>query len=122
MKVLNRVAMLNMGLILISHAKEKDIDTRLGKIKKNVPNLPDSAAKPILGLVDMILYGDFQTVFNEDKKPISRKRVIRTKPSEIYEAGDRTGRLPDTIDFSYEALVKAYNGDKVDVEDPSDEE
>jgi len=31
----------------------------------------------------------------------SIRRVIRTKPSLYYEAGDRTGRLPETIDLDF---------------------
>jgi len=38
-------------------------------------------------------------------------RVIRTKPNAVYEAGDRTGRLPATLPLNYETFVKAYYGD-----------
>jgi hypothetical protein len=35
--------------------------------------------------------------------------VIRTKPSLFYEAGDRTGRLPETLDLDFGSFLEAFN-------------
>ena len=35
--------------------------------------------------------------------------MIRTKPSLYYEAGDRTGRLPATLDLDFGKFIEAYN-------------
>ena len=35
-------------------------------------------------------------------------RVMRTKPHPTYEAGDRTGRLPEQLPLDYDAFVKAF--------------
>jgi hypothetical protein len=37
------------------------------------------------------------------------RRVIRTKPSLYYEAGDRTGRLPETLDLDFSKFYAAFN-------------
>ena len=37
------------------------------------------------------------------------RRVIRTKPSLYYEAGDRTGRMPETIDLDFRKFLDAFN-------------
>ena len=37
------------------------------------------------------------------------RRVIRTKPSLYYEAGDRTGRLPETLDLDFTKFLEAFN-------------
>ena len=34
---------------------------------------------------------------------------MHTKPSPHYEAGDRTGRLPDTIDLDFSKFIEAFN-------------
>jgi hypothetical protein len=34
---------------------------------------------------------------------------MRTKPSQYYEAGDRTKRLPEVIELDYNAFLKAFN-------------
>jgi hypothetical protein len=107
-RVLNKLAFMPYGLYLVSHSQETEVETRTGKYTKIVPTLPEKARKIVLGLVDMILYCDIETASGSDGKVIGR-RVMRTKPSLYYEAGDRTGRLPDIIDLDYARFIQAYN-------------
>jgi len=60
-RVLTRLASLPYGLVLISHAQDKTIETRTGEYTKTQPSLPDRARNVVLGLVDMILYCDTVT-------------------------------------------------------------
>jgi hypothetical protein len=54
--------------------------------------LPDRARNVVLGLFDIILYGD--SVSRKDAAGnLVVDRVLRTKPHSTYEAGDRTGHL-----------------------------
>lgn len=107
-RVLTKLAFLPYGLFLISHSQEIEIETRTGKYTKIVPTLPEKTRKVVLGMVDMILYCDIEAVPGPDNKVIAH-RVMRTKPSIYYEAGDRTGRLPDVIDLDYEKFIEAFN-------------
>jgi hypothetical protein len=107
-RVLTKLAHMPYGLFLISHSQESQVETRTGNITRIVPTLPEKARKIVLGLVDMILYFDVETVVGGDGRPTYR-RVIRTKPHPNYEAGDRTGRLPDVIDLDYDKFVEAFN-------------
>jgi hypothetical protein len=34
---------------------------------------------------------------------------MRTKPSPSYDAGDRTGRLPEVIPLDFTSFMKAFN-------------
>lgn len=106
-RVLTKLAFLPYGLFLISHAQEREIETRTGKFRRFEPTLPDRVRKLVLGMVDLILYCDLETISGEDGRPASR-RVMRTKPSPLYDAGDRTGCLPETIPLNYEAFVEAF--------------
>ena len=106
-RVLNRLALLPYGLFLVSHSQEKEIETRTGKYIKVVPTLPDKARQIVLGMVDVILFGDLEQTADADGKPAFR-RVLRTKPSTRYEAGDRTGRLPDVLDLDFAAFAAAF--------------
>jgi hypothetical protein len=106
-RVLNKLALLPYGLFLVSHSQDKEIETRTGKFTKVVPTLPDKARKLVLGLVDIILFCDFEPTTGLDGKPTYR-RVLRTKPSATYEAGDRTGRLPEVIELDFAAFVAAF--------------
>jgi hypothetical protein len=108
-RVLNKLALLPYGLFLVSHAMEKEMETRTGKVTKIVPTLPDKARKIVLGMADMVLYFDLEATTGADGKPAIR-RVIRTKPNSQYEAGDRTGRLPDVIEMDYSKFLEAFAG------------
>ena len=108
-RVLNKLALLPYGLFLISHAQEREFETRTGKVMRVVPTLPDKARKVVLGMADMVLFCDLDTAPGADGKPVVR-RVMRTKPSAAYEAGDRTGRLPETIDLDYRKFLDAFAG------------
>jgi hypothetical protein len=92
-----------VGLCMISHSEEKEIKVK-GKQEtetKITHTLPPKARKLIAGMADMILYMEVEP---------DGRRVIRTKPTTIYEAGDRTGKLPETLPLNYDAFVKAYYG------------
>jgi hypothetical protein len=107
-RVLTRLASLPYGLVLISHAQDKTIETRTGEYTKTQPSLPDRARNVVLGLVDMILYCD--AVPRKDAAGnVTVERVMRTKPHPTYEAGDRTGRLPDILPLEYDAFVKSFS-------------
>jgi len=108
-RVLTKLAFLPYGLFLVSHSQEKEIETRTGKYIRIIPTLPDKARKIVLGMVDLILFCDLEVTSDESGKPVYR-RVMRTKPSPHYEAGDRTGRLPDTIDLNFQAFIKPPQG------------
>ncbi len=107
-RVLNKLAFLPYGLILISHSQEKEIETRTGKHTRIVPTLPDKARKLVTGLVDLILFCDLEMKPGDDGKP-AWQRVMRTKPSPNYDAGDRTGRLPEVIPLDFPTFIKDFS-------------
>ncbi|MEN6521138.1 MAG: ATP-binding protein [Armatimonadota bacterium] len=112
-RVLNKLAFMPYGLFLVSHSQNIEVETRTGKYTKTVPTLPEKARKIVLGLVDMILYCDIESTPGPDNRVIAR-RVMRTKPSLYYEAGDRTGRLPEVIDLDFERFSQAFNASSGD--------
>jgi len=113
-RVLTKLAFLPYGLFLISHAKEIEVDSRTGKYMRVVPTLPDKARKIVLGMADMVLFCDLEVVTGDNGEQ-SMRRVIRTKPSLYYEAGDRTGRLPETLDLDFGKFKECYNAATVTV-------
>ena len=117
-RVLNKLSLLPYGLILISHSQEKELETRTGKLTRIVPTLPEKARKIVLGMVDMILFCDLEVTKDAEGKPVHR-RVIRTKPNVNYEAGDRTGRLPEVIDLDFAKFLQAFGGTPVVVPTPA---
>ena len=60
-----------------------------------------------LGMADIVLFCHLEAQTGPNGEPLVR-RVIRTKPSVYFEAGDRTGRLPETLDLDYTKFVEAF--------------
>jgi len=118
-RVLNKLSMLPYGLVMISHADTQEIETRVGKRNKVVPSLKDKPRKLILGMTDIILYCDMESGADSEKTPFSR-RIMHTQPSPFYEAGDRTGRLPDVIDLDFTKFLQAFNQDKAGGQEKTD--
>ena len=107
-RVLSKLAHLPYGLILISHSQDRDLETRTGTVTRTLPTLSESFRQIVIGLVDLILYCDVQSEQDENGGRRLR-RVIRTKPSPNYDAGDRFGCLPDVLDLDFAAFEKAFN-------------
>lgn len=106
-RYLTRLGALNLGVVLLSHTVTETVETRTGELLKAVPNLPEKARRPLLGMMDLILYGDFEIEPRGGDRLV--KQVLRTKPHPAWEAGDRSAKLPPTIPVDYDALVKAFN-------------
>ena len=106
-RVMTKLAALPYGLFLISHAVEREIESRTGKYHKTMPTLPEGARKILLGMIDLALFADLETVTDKDGAA-SCRRVLRTKPDKHFEAGDRTGKLPDPLPLNFKAFKDAF--------------
>jgi hypothetical protein len=108
-RVLTKLAAMPQGLILISHSKVQEVKHKTGKYDKTVPTTGGS--KVVLGLMDLVLMVEVESVQSEDG--IRHRRVIHTKPTATYDAGDRTARLPATLPLDYHAFIDAFNNPPV---------
>ena len=88
MRPLNKLAASPYGLILISHSRSVEITTRTAKITKQMPTLQNYIWTQIEAFVDIIIY--YNSEVDADGY---EHRYLRTKPSENWIAGDRTGKL-----------------------------
>ena len=112
-KQVNRLIAAGYAVYFTSHAERKEVevdqvtnpygafrsDQMSGKRDMIVPTASKRVRKFILGLSDLILY------FEMDK---TQARVIRCQPTLYYEAGDRSGRLGQTLPLSYDAVIEKY--------------
>lgn len=105
-RYLTRLGSLNMGVVLLSHTVQETIHGRNGEYQKAVPNVPEKHRRPILGMMDLILYGDMDR--EKQGESYIAKRVMRTKPHPHWEAGDRSGTLPAELPLDWKALADAF--------------
>ena len=71
------------------------------KTTKFTPDLPKTTGRLINQLSNMILHMAY-VEHSRKSEELGVLRCIYTKPSEIRDAGDQTGRLPDEIKFRSE--------------------
>lgn len=101
-RAITKLSLLPCGLVFICHADLLEIKTRTVSINKLVPNLPKQASELITTMSDFIFLCDIEESGFE--------RFIRTKPSESWVAGDRTGKLPQTLPMDFVEIQKALDG------------
>lgn len=106
-RVLTRLASLPHGLVLISHAVDKTVQTRTGEYTKTIPTLPERARGVVMGLVDMILFVDIVAA-KDEKGNLIQRRVLHTRPHVNFEAGDRTGRMPETLALDFGEFQRVF--------------
>jgi hypothetical protein len=107
-RALTKLSMLPYGLVLISHSVVREITTRTGKHDRVIPSFKEREQGKLLGMADFVLLADLLTTPGPDGKPETR-RVIRTKTSESWVSGDRTGRLPDPLPLDFGAFKSAFD-------------
>jgi hypothetical protein len=112
LRALTKLSLLPYGLVMISHAQLKEIKSRTGKVDKAVPTLTGGGRDVVLNMADIILYAEIVERKVKDGEGTEEVRILRTKPSEKWEAGDRTGRLPEVLPLDFQAFKKAFEGEK----------
>lgn len=99
---LRKILQMNYGLVIISHDKDKVFKDESGQeYNKIVPTLDNRAALVCERTCDIIGYA--RTVNTEEGQ--QTRLFIRGTPR--FEAGSRFRYTPDSIEFSYDALVNA---------------
>lgn len=103
-ETLRAIPLLDYGLVLISHAEDKEFKDETGEsYQKIVPTLPKRARKVVTRMVDIIAYS--RTVQDKESGETSVNLYMRGTPR--FEAGSRWKYTPDYIPFKYDNLVQA---------------
>jgi len=112
-RVLTKLAMMPYGLVLVSHSKQEEIETKTKKYNRFTIDLSGKNQNAVLNLMDIILFMDSEMKGGEEIG------VMRTKPSLYWEAGDKSKRLPESIEFPpdkpevvYDVIKKSFGGKK----------
>lgn len=102
-RAINKLSLLPYGLVFISHTDLVDIKTRTGTLSRYEPSVSKRIREDLLGMCDFVFYCDIEDT--ED----GEKRILHTKPTKDFVAGDRTGRFPPQIDMSYAAIKAEFD-------------
>lgn len=97
-----RLCALGPGVSFISHQQQRDIVFHGIKMPKETPAMPKTSYTVINNLVDVILKLSYVGKMKSSKDILSTKRCIYTRPTAMYDAGDKTKKLPVKIPFNTE--------------------
>ena len=101
---ITKLALSEYGLILISHVKDVEIQTRTSKITKFIPTLQTYIWDMVDALSGIIMF------MTSELKEDGEHRYLKCTPSENWIAGDRTGKL---IGKEIEILVDGKNWERI---------
>lgn len=101
-RFIQRLVSLRTGIIFVSHHDYDEITQIDGTtIKKFMPSVPQRIRDVIMPLVDVIAFATVEYQMNPETGARKERRILHTQPGILWEAGDRTGRLPAEMPFSY---------------------
>lgn len=104
-----RIASLRTGIVLTSHACAVTLQPPGSeKITRWAPSLEPKPLAIAEALVDVIMYAHAD--FTIDRRTGARveTRLAHAAPSPLWVAGDRTGKLPASMPFSYHAYMAFF--------------
>lgn len=104
---INKLAQLGYAVILVSHCDLVEVETKTKKFNKYTISVSGRNKGFALGLPDYILFIDSIIKDNEEV------RLIRTKPSMYWDAGDRSNKLPAELPLSFTELAKYFKQEEV---------
>ena len=103
-RVMTKLSLLDMGLLMISHADRETVEIKTATVDESyhrwVPAIASKARIPMMGMADFLLFANF----------VGPRAVptIHTKATKHWMAGDRTKYLPETLPFEYEDFHQAF--------------
>lgn len=112
---LRSIALMDYGLVMISHAEDKEFTDESGEsYQKIVPTLPKKARKIVTRMADIIGYS--RTIQDEEGNT-SVNLYMRGTPR--FEAGSRWKHTPLVIEFNYQNLVNAI-AEAIEIQEKED--
>lgn len=105
-RALDKVTAMPYGIVFTAHSITKDVTTPGGTVNRTVPSLPDKVNQYLTAMVGVIAFANVQPVMQSDGT-VRRDRMLCTKPHTDFDAGDRTGRLPEMLPMSWQAFSNA---------------
>lgn len=108
-RVIRKLSLSKYGLILVSHVKYEEKESKTKKWEKATISVSGKNRDVMLDICDPLLFMD------SEMKGDQEVGIIRTKPSMYWEAKDKIQALPDAIEYplnnpkvAYDKIVAAF--------------
>lgn len=106
-RVFQKIYAMDLGVVITSHTVLAEIPTPSGKQTQYQPSVQKRIQDIIIPLVDIIGFAHSVMSINKEGDCVET-RVLETSETASWVAGDRTGRLPSTMPFSFHVFKKHF--------------
>ena len=106
-RVFQKIYAMDLGVVITSHTVLAEIPTPSGKQIQYQPSVQKRIQEIIIPLVDIIGFAHSVMSLNKEGDCVET-RMLETSETASWVAGDRTGRLPATMPFSFHVFKKHF--------------
>lgn len=106
-RVFQKIYAMDLGVVITSHTVLAEIPTPSGKQIQYQPSVQKRIQDIIIPLVDIIGFAHSVMSLNKEGDCVET-RMLETSETASWVAGDRTGRLPATMPFSFHVFKKHF--------------
>jgi hypothetical protein len=99
----SKLASLGLGVWFISHSTDRDVQTRVGTKTVTQPTLGGQIREFIVGFCDFMFLAEIETT------EAGQTRLLRTQPTENYQAKTRLPGLPDPLPMDAQIVTAELN-------------
>lgn len=111
MRVVQKLSNLGLGMVFLAHSEDKVIRKKNESDEnRTVITLQKSTKDRLTAFCDIIAFATVENMKNETTGGYEKTRVIKTQPSRVYEAGDRTNKLTNNIALNYGVFANLLQG------------
>jgi hypothetical protein len=105
LRQINKITLSPFGTVLIAHTDLQKINTGEREISQITPDIPGKLKQNLTGMANCLLYVCVDESFGG-----KRQHVIKTKPTELYQAGCHVASaLPETIPLNFKQFNEEWN-------------
>lgn len=111
MRIMQKLSSLGLGMVFLAHSEDKTIKRKNESDEnRTVITLQKETKDRLTAFCDIIAFATVENMKNETTGGYEKTRVIKTQPSLVYEAGDRTTKLKNNIALNYSVFAKLLEG------------
>ena len=104
-RVLVKAQMMGLGILMTSHARVREVETRNGTQETNCPTLTPGATEAVVNMCDLVLYA-FHCKGADDEMV----RKMTCAPSETIITKDRTSLISGDLPLDWNELQRLMKG------------
>ena len=104
-RVLTKAQMMGIGMLMTSHARVREVETRTGSQETICPTLTPGATEVVVNLCDLVLYAYYGKGLDDEME-----RMMTCAPSPTIVTKDRTSLISGEMPLNWNELQRLMKG------------